>query len=369
MYMPTYTEDELIAISKKIRSCLREDNPLYELYDEDQVRNRYKKYGGIIRRVLPENVDKIKDHEVEYGQAVGDVITSGGWKSVYQLLYSTTMTKIGSYLVQWNPKKVKNNNDVESFDFFSLEVSLGTDSVATELKLMSDAMSLQELGETLDTAIKTSYSEKVVPILFESFICSYLYPNKAPSLREPKDLREFSRLDRGICKYHLMEDKVLYYPFRNIFPAVEMYGKIGSQVYGIQVSVIDEAKICENTALASFFEEIDFPPNEVKANFNLVYCRLHEKSNWRLRFARYSSCSNSVCSNSFSYVPMFLPNHTLFSNPNEGANKALAKYNLVNEKGSAAIVLQEKVIELTYNDEIRVKANPTKRRNKSKNTM
>jgi hypothetical protein len=81
---------------------------LCELYDEDQVRNRYKKYGGIIRRVLPESVNKIEDHVKEYGQAVEDVIVSGGWKSVCQLeLNSRTMTGIGSYVVQWNPKKVK----------------------------------------------------------------------------------------------------------------------------------------------------------------------------------------------------------------------------------------------------------------------
>jgi hypothetical protein len=57
---------------------------------------------------------------------------------------------------------------------------------------------------------------------------------------------------------------------------------------------------------------------------------------------------------------------TLFSNPNKGAKKVLAKYNLMNEKGSAAIVLQENVIELTYNDEIRVKPNPTIQGNRGK---
>jgi hypothetical protein len=307
MYMPTYTEDELVAISRKIRLYLREDDPLYELYDEDQVKARYKKYGGIIRRVLPENVDKIEDHDMDYGQAVEDVIMSGGWNSVCRLLYSTSMTKIGSYIVQWNPKKVRNNDNVECFRFFSLEVSFATDSVVTELKSMSDKMSLQELGETLDTAIKKSYAEKVVPILFESFICSYLHPNKAPGLIEPKDLRKFARLVRGVCKYHLIEDKVLYYPFPSNFPAVEMYGKIGNQVYGIQVSVIDEAKVCENTALASFFQEIDIPPNEVETNFNLVYCRLRKSSNWRLGFARYFSCSYFVCSDLFSCGLMFPP--------------------------------------------------------------
>jgi hypothetical protein len=100
MYMPTYTEDELIAISKKTRSYLREDHPLYELYDEDQVINRYKMYGGIIRRVLPEAINQVKVHEMEYGSAVEDVIVSGGWRSVCQLLNSLTMTKIGSYVVQ-----------------------------------------------------------------------------------------------------------------------------------------------------------------------------------------------------------------------------------------------------------------------------
>jgi hypothetical protein len=43
---------------------------------------------------------------------------------------------------------------------------------------------------------------------------------------------------------------------------------------------------------------------------------------------------------------------TLFSNPNEEVKKALAKYDLMNEKGSTAIVLLEKVIELTYYVEI-----------------
>jgi hypothetical protein len=159
MYMPTYTEDELIAISKKTRSYIREDDPSYELYGEDQVINRYKMYGGIIRRVLPEKNNQVKAHKME-SDAIKYVTMTGGWRSVCQLMNSLTMTKIGSYVVQWNPKKDKNNNDVESFDFFSLEVSLASDLVVTELKLMSDKMSLQELGKTLDKAIKMRFAGK-----------------------------------------------------------------------------------------------------------------------------------------------------------------------------------------------------------------
>lgn len=200
-------------------------------------------------------------------------------------LYSGTVTEVGSYVIQWNPKQVQNDNGSKSWDFFMRNVSFASDEVVTKIKLRSSQFSIDELLDALNEAIGKSYSEKTIPILFESYISAYLYPGKAPGLSV--DLQKFTRVERGMCKYGSMEDKVLYYPCQSNFPAVELYGKIGNQVYGIQVSTIDRAKECSNTALARFFEMINIPPNEVQTNFTLVYCRLRESSTWKFKADRY----------------------------------------------------------------------------------
>ena len=59
MYMPVFTEDELLAIGRDMRSRPDFDSTLENLYSDDEIRGRFGIFNGIIRHVLPRYVDQL----------------------------------------------------------------------------------------------------------------------------------------------------------------------------------------------------------------------------------------------------------------------------------------------------------------------
>ena len=55
VYMPVFTEDELVAIGRDMMTRPGFDADLEPLYSDDAIRGRFKTYNGIIRHVLPQN--------------------------------------------------------------------------------------------------------------------------------------------------------------------------------------------------------------------------------------------------------------------------------------------------------------------------
>eukprot|EP01031_Cornospumella_fuschlensis_P029670 gene29670-35814_t len=260
LYMPTYEEEELVTIGKYLQGLVlrgkdekglteqqQQAAELLDLHSEEAVRQRFRVYGGIIRRVLPNSKDRLLDVEEQLKVAL-DSVSTNNLGVLMGALRSDTLTSIGSHLVQWNPKvlSVDPNDGSKQYDF-----GLKTVQFASPQQYVFKYLS--EKPEDFSSAMQDLPSKKVKAV-------------------------------RGKPIYSVMEAGLFYYPQRdNSFPAVEFYGKgLISLLYGIQASKIQVAKKCTNLALARFLEEIKMSPEEALSNLRIVYCRLHENSKWEL---------------------------------------------------------------------------------------
>ena len=72
-YMPVFTEDELLAIGRDMRARPNVRSDLKALYKDDAIRNRFKRYNGIIRHVLPQDMDTLAGLEDVRQPAVNNI--------------------------------------------------------------------------------------------------------------------------------------------------------------------------------------------------------------------------------------------------------------------------------------------------------
>jgi len=127
-YMPVYTLPELLAIGRYIRS---KANQYMELFSDDNIRDRYEKFGGIIRRVLPENEIHLKVLTSGYNDAVHKLSI----EQIRQVLNQGELSSAESFLVQWTPT-IQDNGKV---DYFHCTRFIVNDSIKYKLK--------QQLGD------------------------------------------------------------------------------------------------------------------------------------------------------------------------------------------------------------------------------
>ena len=60
MYMPVFTEEELLAIGRDMRTRPNFDSTLESLYSDDEIRSRFGTFNGIIRHVLPQDRGEVE---------------------------------------------------------------------------------------------------------------------------------------------------------------------------------------------------------------------------------------------------------------------------------------------------------------------
>ena len=60
MYMPVFTEEELLAIGRDMRTRPDFDNALENLYSDDEIRGRFGTFNGIIRHVLLQDIGELQ---------------------------------------------------------------------------------------------------------------------------------------------------------------------------------------------------------------------------------------------------------------------------------------------------------------------
>jgi hypothetical protein len=139
-YMPVYTEKELLTIATVLQQLMPQSDPLYNLYSESSVSERYRKYGGIIRRVLPSSNS---NHEGEIKAAVQTI----GWNSIVPVLHSDEITKVRGYVVQWDPKLVDTEpiSGRRKYNFSEKVVKISSDYVADQIRLKSNESSSMDL--------------------------------------------------------------------------------------------------------------------------------------------------------------------------------------------------------------------------------
>eukprot|EP01031_Cornospumella_fuschlensis_P037954 gene37954-46108_t len=115
LYMPTYQEEELVAIGQYLKGLVPrhkdeedltegEAAELLEIYSEESVRQHFEVYGGIFPRVLCR--DKLWFVQIA-NQLKCSISSIGALKLRFNLLKrilsADAVTKIGSYIVHWNP--------------------------------------------------------------------------------------------------------------------------------------------------------------------------------------------------------------------------------------------------------------------------
>jgi hypothetical protein len=60
IYMPVFTEEELLAIGRDMKTRPDFDSTLENLYSDDEIRGRFRTFNGIIRHVLPQVIGELQ---------------------------------------------------------------------------------------------------------------------------------------------------------------------------------------------------------------------------------------------------------------------------------------------------------------------
>ncbi len=123
LYMKTYTLNELLVIGRHMRPHLSSE--LQEIYTDEDIKMRYEKYGGTIRRVLPVDLRAIVKHSRELKLASRDetkvqaLMDTHCWWDSGDRCYSDSTLE--SYVVHWDPiikyKDANNEDEIVDIDF------------------------------------------------------------------------------------------------------------------------------------------------------------------------------------------------------------------------------------------------------------
>lgn len=144
MYMKPYTLNELLTIGQHMLSSVSQVDEVRELYTPKLIAERFRRYGGIIRRVLPyDNVQNLQI-ERELKEAVSN--TGGDAYLLTQVdgqWHSDKLTSMGSYIIQWSPKltigvpgssAVHNEENIEQINFYDKVSSFASDYVKDQVQ-------------------------------------------------------------------------------------------------------------------------------------------------------------------------------------------------------------------------------------------
>ncbi len=132
LYMKPYTLNELLTIGNHMLPSLPSE--LIDLYTPDQITKRFHKYGGIIRRVLPQSIGSIRYDEKKLKKAIASTNKVRDFISQVQLQWnSDELTELGSYLVQLSPLLTTGNPIVFNEEGITdIEFSISVSQFASE---------------------------------------------------------------------------------------------------------------------------------------------------------------------------------------------------------------------------------------------
>ena len=123
-YMPPYEKEELLvigAVMKKSPDFLQALKPFYE---EDSINSRFNQYGGIIRRVLPSSVGRIKFDADSYQLELEKIPKN----TLSAVMDAESAVDLGSYFTLLTPMK----ND-SKYTFTRSKVVFASDQARDDL--------------------------------------------------------------------------------------------------------------------------------------------------------------------------------------------------------------------------------------------
>ena len=143
-YMPPYSRGEMLAIGNYGRNALGSSNEfVHEQWTDTAIEARFDEYGGIIRRVLPENLHGLEKHQMEYLQAIDALAFS--LPEIARTLNADNISCAGSYLVQWGPTV---SDDGEIY-FGRLKNTFASEGIRAKILEKHELLTYDKLKATL----------------------------------------------------------------------------------------------------------------------------------------------------------------------------------------------------------------------------
>jgi hypothetical protein len=147
LYMPVWTLEELLSVGKDFRLRMK-GTLLYDFFSPDKISDRFKKYGGIFRFVLPTSIEYL----VEVDNNRKDALANA---DVRKLLLSTDiqMQHASSYVLHYNVIREGEN----AFKYKSMQFA--SEEVERHVRSKEASIPLSEAIEKM-IAIDTGYMEE-----------------------------------------------------------------------------------------------------------------------------------------------------------------------------------------------------------------
>ena len=250
-YMPLFTENELLAIGRDMRARPDFDATLKALYEDDAIRNRFKRYNGIIRHVLPQDVDTLEKLEIVREKAVTNV-------NALQVLAGDLMHQtISHYVAVFK---------VDESNFSKAGLGVVSAEVLRDIKKRSNALAVTEQIRVLQqySGMKYKRAEGIPSALFENVVAHHLTSaggvkwhartvnvsadgkaakGTAQGTMKPLHLQLSKLVEGEVPQYAAMEPDVLYKPFSSNFPMCDLvYKDEEGKLVCIQVSLEGDSR-------------------------------------------------------------------------------------------------------------------------------
>ena len=232
LFMPKFKKEELLAIGKYLRDHDLVPNSLKADYEDDKISERFERFGGIIRHVLPTTEGSKGDSERRQSEAIS---TCDVGKLLRQRA-NIEMPEFSHYLLQY---EVLIDGDKPFAEF---QMDLASDFVEDQLTKQMNESSVYELSRALIQNDETGYLNDSIGRIFENWVFKSLTSVKGVKWKkqaarrgearrgdddgswEPLELR-LSPEEAAAPSYADMKPGVLYYSHNPNYPFADLVFK------------------------------------------------------------------------------------------------------------------------------------------------
>jgi hypothetical protein len=289
-YMPCYSQDELVAIGKYLRENGRVPEGMEQEYQEDAIKKRFYKYGGIIRHVFPQDQDQLRRIEA----AQSNVIFYAACR-FDRILTSSTLEdpQVSDLIAQYEvPRETKG----KKIRFENPPLNFVSEGVADQLRDSISRASLEIAISALIWNDKTGCMSQLCPLIYRNVLYSLITSAeglkcqrrtlKLGSDGASKESQRSKSQSDGWVDYELklkstncvsppsseMAIDTLYYSTNVNFPMAEFfYKKEDGTLVAFQVTRQDKSpKMIAQSVFDQFVDEVKFPKDHISTKLELV---------------------------------------------------------------------------------------------------
>ena len=165
VFMPVFTEEELVAIGRDMKTRPDFNSALEYLYSDKEIRGRFEIFNGIIRHVLPQNQVELQQVRQERDVALENIDAA-------KVLYGDIESQIISHYVAAYDVAVDESG---VYDFSKMGLSLVNQEIKKKLQDRLEKLSLNERARELKRHSETGVDKfGTAPAIFESVVADHL---------------------------------------------------------------------------------------------------------------------------------------------------------------------------------------------------